>query len=52
MAVRVQEADFDVGAELEALSKGNTRIGGLASFVGLVRERTCARAITATRSRR
>ena len=39
MAVRVQEADFDVGAELEALTRGNARIGGLASFVGLVRER-------------
>ena len=39
MAVRVQEADFDVGAELGALTKGNTRIGGVATFVGLVRER-------------
>jgi molybdopterin synthase catalytic subunit len=39
VAVRVQEADFDVGAELAALTRGNARIGGLASFVGLVRER-------------
>jgi len=38
MAVRVQDADFDVGAELEALTRGNRRIGGLAVFVGLVRE--------------
>ena len=38
MTVRVQEADFDIGAELEALTKGNKRIGGLATFVGLVRE--------------
>ena len=38
MAVRVQEADFDVGAELEAITGGNRRIGGLAVFVGLVRE--------------
>jgi molybdopterin synthase catalytic subunit len=30
--------DFDVGAELEQLTKGNRRIGGLAVFVGLVRE--------------
>jgi molybdopterin synthase catalytic subunit len=38
MAVRVQEGDFDVGAELDRLTKGNKRIGGLAVFVGLVRE--------------
>lgn len=39
MSVRVQEADFDVGAEIAALAAGNTNIGGLALFVGLVRER-------------
>ncbi|UYN95268.1 MAG: molybdenum cofactor biosynthesis protein MoaE [Enhydrobacter sp.] len=38
MTVRVQEQDFDVGAELEQLTGGNKRIGGLAVFVGLVRE--------------
>ena len=38
MTVRVQEADFDVGAELDRLTAGNRRIGGLAVFVGLVRE--------------
>ena len=38
MTVRVQEADFDVGAELDRLTTGNRRIGGLAVFVGLVRE--------------
>jgi molybdopterin synthase catalytic subunit len=38
MAVRVQEADFDVGKEIEQLSQGNRRIGGLTVFVGLVRE--------------
>ena len=36
--IRVQEEDFDVGAELERLTAGNPRIGGLASFVGLVRD--------------
>jgi molybdopterin synthase catalytic subunit len=35
--VRVQEADFDVGAELDSLTRGRTDVGGLASFVGLVR---------------
>ena len=38
MTVRIQEADFDVGAELTALRAGDARIGALASFVGLVRD--------------
>ena len=38
MTVRVQQGDFDVGAELDALTRGNRKIGGLAVFVGLVRE--------------
>src|SRR6202035_4370309 len=36
--IRVQREDFDVGAELETLTRGNPRIGGLASFIGLVRD--------------
>ena len=36
--VRVQEADFDVSAELDALTAGRRDIGALASFVGLVRD--------------
>ncbi len=35
--VRVQEADFDVGRELEAMTRGRTDVGAQASFVGLVR---------------
>ena len=35
---RVQEADFDVGAELEALTRGRNDVGAVASFVGLVRD--------------
>jgi molybdopterin synthase catalytic subunit len=38
MAVRVQREDFDVGSELEALSAGNRKVGGVCSFVGLVRD--------------
>ena len=38
MAVRVQREDFDLAAELKALTAGDHRIGGLASFVGLVRD--------------
>jgi molybdopterin synthase catalytic subunit len=36
--IRVQREDFDVGAELDRLSGGNTRIGGVASFIGTVRD--------------
>ena len=36
--IRVQREDFDVGTELAALTNGRTNIGGLACFVGLVRE--------------
>ncbi|MFM7347395.1 MAG: molybdenum cofactor biosynthesis protein MoaE [Tagaea sp.] len=38
MTVRVQREDFDVGAELLALTEGRTDIGALTSFVGLVRD--------------
>lgn len=36
--IRVQREDFDLAAELKALTDGNHRIGGLCSFVGLVRD--------------
>lgn len=39
MPVRVQLEDFDVGAELAALTGGDARVGAVASFVGLVRDR-------------
>lgn len=35
--VSIQEADFDVGAEVAALSAGDAEAGAVASFVGLVR---------------
>jgi molybdopterin synthase catalytic subunit len=38
MAVRVQEADFDIGAEVAAVRRGNPRIGAVAAFVGVVRD--------------
>ena len=37
MRVSVQEADFDVGAETEALAAGRPEVGAVASFVGYVR---------------
>jgi molybdopterin synthase catalytic subunit len=36
--IRVQREDFEVGAELAALTRGNPRVGGLTCFVGLVRD--------------
>jgi molybdopterin synthase catalytic subunit len=36
--IRVQTEDFDIGAEITRITEGNTEIGGLASFVGLVRD--------------
>ncbi len=36
--IKVQEQDFDVSAEIKALRSGNTAIGGIASFVGTVRD--------------
>ena len=36
--IRVQREPFDTGLEIAALTAGNTRIGGVASFVGLVRD--------------
>jgi len=36
--IRVQHEDFDIGAELDRLSRGNHAVGGVASFVGLVRD--------------
>ncbi|MBI1208098.1 MAG: molybdenum cofactor biosynthesis protein MoaE [Azospirillum sp.] len=38
MTIRVEAADFDPGAELAALTRGKPGIGGLVSFVGLVRD--------------
>ena len=39
MSVSVQEADFDVGSEIAALTANDARAGAVASFVGLVRDR-------------
>ena len=45
--IRVQEAAFDVGAELKALSSGRTDIGAVASFTGLVRDIADNQAVSA-----
>ena len=45
--VRIQEADFDVGAELAALQGARTDVGAMASFVGCVRGHTRADDVSA-----
>jgi molybdopterin synthase catalytic subunit len=36
--VRVQTEDFDVSAEIARLCEGNSKVGAVASFVGIVRD--------------
>src|SRR5580692_11661527 len=45
--IRVQREDFDVGAEIAAVTRGRTGIGGVVSFVGLVREGAGPERVTA-----
>jgi len=47
VTIRVQQEDFDVGAELARLTAGNHAIGGVAVFVGLVRDMAGDSAISA-----
>ena len=39
MPVRIQREDFDAGAEIARLRAGDPRIGAVASFVGVARDR-------------
>ncbi len=45
MAVRVQEADFDLSIEINAFRAGRPEIGAIAAFVGLVRDVNAGSAI-------
>ncbi len=45
--IKVQTEDFDVGRELDKLAHGNLSVGGVCSFVGLVRDRAGGEAIEA-----
>lgn len=47
MAIRVQAEDFDVGAEYADFTAGRTAIGGVAMFVGLVRDIAGGAAVSA-----
>jgi molybdopterin synthase catalytic subunit len=44
--VRVQAEDFEPGTELAALTAGDTSVGGLAVFVGLVRDQAEQRSVS------
>ncbi len=46
MPVRVQTGDFDAGAEIAALRLNDPRIGAVASFIGLVRDRNDGDAVS------
>ena len=48
-SVRIQEADFDPGRELEALTRGRVDVGAVASFIGLVRDANDGSAVSAMR---
>jgi molybdopterin synthase catalytic subunit len=36
--IRVQEEDFNIGAEIQSMTEGKAEVGALACFVGLVRD--------------
>jgi len=38
MPVRIQTEDFDTGAEIAALRRGNPKVGAVASFIGVCRD--------------
>jgi molybdopterin synthase catalytic subunit len=38
VTVRIQTEDFDVGAEIARMREGHPAVGGIASFVGVVRD--------------
>jgi len=47
MSVRVQTKDFDIGAEIAALTAGRADVGAVVTFTGLVRDMAGGEPITA-----
>ena len=47
ITVRIQQADFDVSAEIAALTRGRDDIGAVVSFIGICRGREADRPISA-----
>ena len=46
-AVTIQQADFDLSAEVAALREGDPQVGAVAGFVGTVRDRNDGAAVSA-----
>lgn len=46
MTVSVQTADFDVSAEIDTLTRADTNIGAIATFIGKVRGEAHGKALT------
>ena len=46
MSVRIQQEDFDAGAEIGRLRAGDPRVGAVASFVGVARDRNDGAAVS------
>ncbi len=47
MTIKVQAEDFDAGAEIAKISAVSTNVGGVCSFLGLVRDADDGKSITA-----
>ena len=47
MPVRIQSTDFDAGAEIALLRKGNPKVGAVASFIGIARDANEGTAVAA-----
>ena len=47
VTIRIQEADFDIGQEIAALTKGRTDIGAVVTFSGICRGSESGEAIAA-----
>ena len=47
VTIRIQDADFDIAAEIDALSHGRSEIGAVVSFTGLCRGRDDGRDVAA-----
>lgn len=45
--IRVQKDEFDIGVEIAAMRKGRTDVGGVAAFMGLVRDHASSGDVTA-----
>jgi len=46
-AVTIQQADFDLSAEIAALREGDAQVGAVAGFVGTVRDRSDGASVSA-----